>query len=327
MGAPPPEAEPMPHPVLLEFERPILELERRIQELQDHPEPGSAVAPELVRLREKAEALRQKVYGALTPWQRVQIARHPSRPRPAELIHKVLEDFVELRGDRATAEDPGLLAGLGFWARQRAAVLAHGRGRTGAFGGPWVAPPSAAGLRKAARLVELAARFGLPLVSLIDTARDGQAEPAPLGPAVAELAALLTDLPTPSVALVLGEAYGEAGLVLAIADRVLACEHSVLAPLAPETVARLEHEDPSRARELAEALRPTAADAVAAGLVDRLVPEPPGGAHHDPEAAVAEVDRAVRRELVALGALAPEARTAGRRARLEALGAGPPARR
>lgn len=309
----------MPHPVLLPFERPLVELERRIQALAEHPEPGGAAAPELARLRQQAEALRQKIYGGLTPWQRVQIARHPSRPRPADVVAAVVEDLVELRGDRASGEDPALLAGLGFWARQRVAVLAHGRGRTGGFGGPLLTLPTAAGLRKAGRLVELAARFRLPLVALIDTPGDDLSLAAPLGPAVLELGALLADLPTPSVAVVLGEAYGEAGLVLALADRLLACEHAILAPVAPETAAALEHDDPSRAGDLAPTLRPVAGDAVTAGLVDRLVPEPQGGAHRDPGAAIAEVDRAVRRELTTLAAEPAEDRLARRLARWDAL--------
>lgn len=307
----------MTHPVLLELERPIVELERRIQELETHPEPGAAVSGDLERLRQKAEALRQKIYGNLTPWQRVQILRHPSRPRPTDLVGSALTDVVELRGDRVTGEDPGLFAGLGYWDRQAVAFLGHGRGRSGTSGGPWVAPPTAAGYRKASRLVELAARFGLPLVTAVDSTSDGSDETA--GPSMVELASLLTDLPTPSVSVLMGEAYGEASLLLALTDRVLALEHCLIAPLAPERVALLSLGDASRAQEAAAALRPTAENAREVGLADHILPEPQGGAHHHRTAAIAEIRAAVRRELQALGALPTETRVETRRARLQGI--------
>ncbi len=312
----------MSHPIVLDFERPLLSLERRIHELEARTAADAEDVAELERLRRKADAERRRLQQSLTPWQRVQIARHPGRPRPAELLESLVQDFVELHGDRVEADDAALLCGLGYLQRRRVAVLCHGRGRAGDGDRPLSRLPSAAGLRKAARVVELAARFELPLLTLVDTAFDALPDPAQdaaAGPPLTELATLLLDLPGPSLAVVVGEAYGEIGLGLTVADRVLCLENAICAPVTPERAARVEHGDPSRADELAAPLRLTAEDAQTLGLADAQVPEPPGGAHRDPERLRDELASAVQRELTGLRARPPAERAAGRRARLDAL--------
>jgi len=312
----------MTHPVVLEFERPLVELERKIHEREARGEGGAEHVAELERLRRKADAVRRKILEQLTPWQRVQIARHPGRPRPFEVVSHLVQDFVELSGDRVLGEDAGLVAGLGFLDRRRVALLAHGRGRAGAGGRRWTLPPTAVGLRKASRVVELAARFDLPLITLVDTAADDAVDPlaeARLGPALTELLALLADLPGPSVAVILGEAYGTQGVALALADRILCLEHAVCAPVAPEDCALLEVGDSSRASVAAANLRLTAEDAQTLGFADAVIPEPPGGAHHAPKILHEQLGSTLRRELASLRSRPVEDRLAARRARLQTL--------
>jgi len=312
----------MSHPIVLDFERPVVELERKIEELRGLSGGSTDLVAEIERLEEKAEALRTKVFDKLTPWQQVLLARHPERPRPHEVLDAVVEDFVELHGDRIGADDPGVIAGLGYCDRRKVAVLAHGRGRRRGAGRRHTALPSPSGLRKALRLVELAARFELPLINLLDVTDDGAADPraAALGPPSSDLLAALMRLPSPTVAVVTGEAYGTAAMCFAAVDRLLMLRHAICAPVTPETCAMLELGDADRAEDAATALRLTAEDGQAVGFCDAIVTEPRGGAHRDPAACTESLLAAFRRQLAALADVGAEERIAARQARLETLG-------
>lgn len=325
------------HPVVLAFERPLLALEREIHELEAGSGDRASTA-RLERLRKELATERSAVLEHLTPWQRVQIARHPGRLRPHEVCGQVLEGFLELHGDRISADDPGVVAGLGYLGRRRVAVVGHGRGRPGPDGRGWSQLPSAAGLRKAARVAELAARFQLPLLLLVDTPAARQVD-SPEGSASAlssvspgaasalvDLMGVLLDLPPPSLCVVLGESYGEHGVALMAADRVIFCEHAVCAPAPPEACAAAEiaaagqpSAKPEHWEQAAEALGLTAADAVETGLADAVVEEPLGGAHRDPARMRETLQTVLGRDLGALRDADPEARLGARRARWEGL--------
>ena len=310
-------------PVVLDFERPVLELERKIEELTGVAAGSGDLRAEIERLEKKVEALRAKVFGKLSPWQRVQLARHPARPRPHTLIPMVIEDFVELAGDRVTGDDPGIVAGLGYLERRAVAVLAHGRGRLASGGRRWTGPPDAGGLRKARRLVDLAQRFSLPLVTFVDVADDERrsglravrtAEP------LAGLLAALCGLESPGVSVITGEAYGAAAMALLALDRVLMLEYAVCAPLPPERCAIREHGRPDKAENIAANLRLAAEDVRAVGLCDDVITEPPGGAHRSHDQTAASLRKALRRGLTALDSLDAKDRADARRTRLETLG-------
>ncbi len=309
--------------VVLDFERPVLELERKIEDLQGQAARGADLVTEITRLERKAEKLRAKTFKGLSPWQRVQLARHPARPRPHDLVPRVIEDFVELQGDRVTRDDPGILAGLGSLDRRSVAVLAHGRGRPAPGGRRWTGPPDAGGLRKARRLVDLAQRFSLPLVTFVDVADDERRSGLRATRTAEPMAGLLTalmGLGTPSVSVITGEAYGAAAMALMALDRVVMLQYAVCAPLPPERCAIREHGEPGRAEALASTLRLTADDAHAVGLCDDVINEPPGGAHRSHRQAAKSVRVALVRGVTALESVDPAQRLDDRRTRLETLG-------
>jgi len=309
--------------VVLDFERPVMELERKIEDLQAQAARSVDRLAEITRLERKAKDLRTKIFRKLSPWQRVQLARHPARPRPHDLIPRVLEDFVELRGDRVTGDDPGILAGLGILERRGVAVLAHGRGRSVPGGRRWTGPPDAAGLRKARRVVDLAQRFSLPLVTFVDVADDERRSGLRAARTAEPLAGLLTaliELRTPGVSVITGEAYGAAAMALLALDRVVMLQYAVCAPLPPERCAIREHGEPGRAESMASSLRLTADDVHAVGLCDHVIDEPPGAAHRHHDRTAEIIRAALGRQLNALESVDENQRQVDRRARLETLG-------
>ena len=319
----------MPHPVILDFERPIVELERKIEELQGISGGSADLAAEIERLETRARSAREKVYSKLTPWQRVQLARHPARPRPYRVLSELVEEFTELHGDRESGDDPGVIAGLGYCDRRPVAALALGRGRRLSGAQRWIALPRRSGLRKAARVAEMADRFGLPLILLVDGADDGitveqsegvhHVQDPSLGPSSAALMSQLGELSTPSVGVILGEAYGSVAMAFTIVDRLLMLEHAVCAPVTPETCSVTEYGDADHVEAAAAALRLTAEDAKVIGFCEKVIAEPPGGGHRDPDAFVSTLCVAVGRELTALGNVAPEVRKELRQSRRSAL--------
>ena len=289
----------------LDFEKPIAELESRVAELRETAQSGAInIDAEISKLEERAERLLRETYAKLTPWQKTQVARHPHRPHFKDYVAGLIDDFVPLAGDRKFGEDQAIVGGLGRLGGRRVLVIGHEKGDDVAsrlrhnFG---MAKPE--GYRKAVRLMELADRFGLPVVSLVDTsgAFPGvQAEERGQAEAIARSTEACLALGVPLVAAIVGEGGSGGAIALAAANRVLMLEHSVYSVISPEGCASILWRTADTAPEAAEAMKMTAADLQQLGVVDRVVPEPVGGAHRRPEDAVAALGAAIGEELDAL---------------------------
>jgi acetyl-CoA carboxylase carboxyl transferase subunit alpha len=309
----------------LDFEKPIAELEGKIEELRRMSEPdGINIAEEVGRLTEKADRQLRATYARLTPWQKTQVARHPDRPKALAYINRLITDYTSLAGDRAFADDAAVVGGLGRFHGHSVVVLGTEKGSDTEsrvahnFG---MARPE--GYRKARRLIELAGRFGLPLLTFVDTSgafpgvdaeARGQAE------AIARSIEACLDAPVPIVATVIGEGGSGGAIALAAGDRVLMLEHSVYSVISPEGCASILWRDAAQASTAAEALKLTADDLQALRLVDRVIPEPLGGAHRAPEAAIDSVGAAVHEALTPLLPLDGPTLLAQRREKFLAMG-------
>ena len=282
----------------LEFEKPIAELEGKIEELRRTTDAGGIdVADEVGRLRDKAEAMLKATYAKLTPWQKALVARHPDRPKGLDYIRTLIEDFTPLAGDRAFGNDAAVLGGLGRFQGRAVAVLATEKGRDTDsrvrhnFG---MAKPE--GYRKARRIMEMAGRFGLPILSFVDTsgAFPGiEAEARGQAEAIARSIEAGLEAPVPFVATIIGEGGSGGAIALAAADRVLMLEHAIYSVISPEGCASILWRDSTNAPQAADALKLTAEDLRKLALVDAVVPEPLGGAHRNPEAMLEAVRRQV----------------------------------
>jgi acetyl-CoA carboxylase carboxyl transferase subunit alpha len=295
----------------LEFEKPIAELERQIDELKRLATVRELdVQREIAPLEEKLARLRSEVYRGLTPYQRVQVARHPRRPCTLDYLHGVFTDFVELHGDRLFRDDPAMVGGLARLDGQSVVVIGQQRGRDTKdnlrrnFG---MSHPE--GYRKALRLMKIAERFGLPVVTLVDTpgAYPGLgAEERGIAEAIARNIEEMAVLKAPIVSVIIGEGGSGGALAIAVADRVLMFENSTYSVITPEGCAAILWRDASHRARAAEALKLTAPDLLALGLVDEIIPEPPGGAHAAPDVAAAALLDALRRHLAELSKVRPE---------------------
>jgi len=310
----------------LDFERPIAELESKLEDLQKASEsagPG-AIEAEVAALRDRVEALKRESYARLDPWQKTMVARHPNRPHFIDYVGALIDDFVELRGDRVYGDDQAIVGGLGRFRGRSVVVMGHEKGADTTsrlkhnFG---MARPE--GYRKAVRLMNMAERFGLPVVTFIDTAgaypgvgaeERGQAE------AIARSTERGLTLRVPMVATVTGEGGSGGAIALAAANKVLILEHSIYSVISPEGAASILWRDGARAKDAAEAMKITAQDLIALKIVDRIVREPAGGAHSDPAAAIEAVGDAVEEELKALSGLSAEALLKQRADRFYAIG-------
>jgi acetyl-CoA carboxylase carboxyl transferase subunit alpha len=282
----------------LDFEKPLAELEGKIEELRRTTDAGGIdVAEEVGRLRDKAQSLLRATYARLSPWQKTLVARHPDRPKCLDYIRALIEDWTPLAGDRAFADDAAVVGGLGRFRGRAVAVLGTEKGSDTEsrvlhnFG---MARPE--GYRKARRIIELAGRFGLPILSFVDTAgafpgieaeARGQAE------AIARSIEACLEAPVPFVATIIGEGGSGGAIALAAADRILMLEHSIYSVISPEGCASILWRDAAQAPTAAEALKLTAEDLRRLNLVDTVVPEPMGGAQRDPEATIAAVGQQV----------------------------------
>jgi acetyl-CoA carboxylase carboxyl transferase subunit alpha len=295
-------------PSFLDFEKAIAELDNRIQELRETAEGSDLnIDPEIGRLEAKSERMLRETYARLTPWQKTQVARHPDRPHFKDYVAALLDDFIPLAGDRAFGEDAAIVGGLGRLGGRKVMLIGHEKGDDTAsrlthnFG---MAKPE--GYRKAIRLMELADRFGLPVVSLVDTpgAFPGvQAEERGQAEAIARSTEACLALGVPMVAAIVGEGGSGGAIAIAAANRVLMLEHSVYAVISPEGCASILWRTAEKAADAAEAMRVTAQDLKALGVIDRIVTEPVGGAHRSPAAAIAALGEAVAEELGKLAAL------------------------
>ena len=298
-------------PTFLDFEKSIAELDARIEELRETAEGSDLnIDAEIARLEAKSDRLLRETYGRLTPWQKTHVARHPDRPHLKDYVAALIEDFIPLAGDRKFGEDSAIVGGLGRLDGRRIMVIGHEKGDDTAsrlrhnFG---MARPE--GYRKAVRLMEMADRFGVPVVTLVDTAGafpGVQAEERGQAEAIARSTAACLDLRVPIVSAIVGEGGSGGAIAIATANRVLMLEHSVYAVISPEGCASILWRTAERAADAAEAMRVTASDLKGLGVVDRIVPEPVGGAHRNPAEAIASVGEALAEELDALGALPPD---------------------
>jgi acetyl-CoA carboxylase carboxyl transferase subunit alpha len=292
----------------LEFEKPIAALDQRINELRETANAGDIdIEPEVAKLQAKSERLLKETYAKLTPWQKTQVARHPERPHFKHYVAGITDDFMPLAGDRAFADDPAIIGGLARIEGRKVVLIGHEKGDDTAsrlrhnFG---MAKPE--GYRKAIRLMQLADRFGLPVVSLVDTsgAFPGvQAEERGQAEAIARSTEQCLSLGVPMVAAVVGEGGSGGAVAIAAANRVLMFEHAVYSVISPEGCASILWRTADKAADAAEAMRVTANDLLSLGVVDRVVPEPLGGAHRDAAAAVTNLKAAITEELDGLAKL------------------------
>jgi len=309
----------------LDFEKPIAELEARVAELRETATASSIdIDPEIARLEAKSSKLLRDTYARLTPWQKSQVARHPERPHFNNYVAGITEDFVPLAGDRAFGDDPAIIGGLARIEGRRAMIIGHEKGDDTAsrlrhnFG---MAKPE--GYRKAIRLMQLADRFGLPIITLVDTpgAFPGvEAEERGQAEAIARSTEQCLDVKVPIIAAIVGEGGSGGAVAIAAANRVLMFEHAVYSVISPEGCASILWRTADKAAEAAEAMKITASDLQALGVVDRIVAEPLGGAHRDPEAAIGALKGAIMEELDGCSALGGDELRAQRRAKFLAIG-------
>ncbi len=307
----------------LEFERPIVELENKIAELRQLG--GASLDLEIRRLERKARALQQEVFAELSPWQKVLLSRHPLRPFTLDYVGRLIEGFIELHGDRAFRDDEAIVGGVGRLRGRPVMILGHQKGRGTKenvrrnFG-----MPRPEGYRKARRLMELAARLSLPILTFIDTpgAYPGiDAEERGQAEAIAKNLEVMSRLPVPIIATVIGEGGSGGALALSVADRINMLEYAVYSVISPEGCASILWKDQKQVETAAQEMRMTAADLVELGVADRVLPEPSGGAHRDPEVAAERVADAIVEDLTALDRLTVDERLEARYAKYRAMGA------
>jgi acetyl-CoA carboxylase carboxyl transferase subunit alpha len=310
---------------ILAFERPVVELVARVRELRDLASTDARWAPELERLEEKAAHLAREVFANLSPMQKVQLSRHPSRPYTLDYVARLFSDFFELKGDRRFADDASIVAGLGRFHGRSVAIVGHQKGRSTKenvernFG-----MPQPEGYRKATRIYELAERFGLPVFTFIDTpgAFPGiGAEERGQSEAIAASIETMSRLGVPVITTVIGEGGSGGALALGVANRVLVLEFGYYSVITPEGCAAILWKSADHAAEAAARLKITAPNLLELGVADAIVDEPPGGAHQDHDAAARLVDRALLEHLTALSELAPDELREDRYQRFRRLGA------
>ena len=287
-------------PDALDFEQPLIEIENRIAGLQAQ-EVTQKTREEIAKLEDRLSRLRQKTYASLTAWQRTQLARHPKRPHTRDLFKLLFEDFIELHGDRVYGDDAAVVGGLARFEGRGIVVVGHQKGRDTRekiarnFG-----MPHPEGYRKAHRLMDLAAKFGKPVITFIDTPgaypglgaeERGQAE------AIARNLKRMASLPVPMIVVVTGEGGSGGALAIGMGNRVLMLEYAVYSVISPEGCAAILWGDAGKAPEAAEAMRTTAPELLQLGIIDGIVPEPVGGAHRDWEAAANGLRVALREQL------------------------------
>ncbi len=310
-------------PEALDFEQPLLELESRVAALQAVGDAASR--EEARRLADRLERLRQRTFAGLTAWQTVQLARHPRRPHTRDFCRLLFDDFIELHGDRLYGDDPAIVGGLARFEGRSVVVVGHQKGRETRekiarnFG-----MPHPEGYRKALRLMQLAEKFGKPVITFIDTPgaypgvgaeERGQAE------AIARNLRAMAALRVPIVAVVTGEGGSGGALAIGMGNRVLMLRYAVYAVISPEGCAAILWGDAARAPEAAEIMKVTAPDLLALRVIDAIVPEPPGGAHRDWEGAAAALRAALAEHLADLAGRTTEALVAERYEKFRRIGA------
>jgi acetyl-CoA carboxylase carboxyl transferase subunit alpha len=287
----------------LDFEKPVADLQGKVQELKSLGANGDAIAvdEEISRMEARANQTLTEIYAKLTPWQKTQVARHPDRPHVVDYVKGLIDEFTPLAGDRKYGDDQAMVAGLGRFRGRPVAVLGQEKGSDTEsrlrhnFG-----MPRPEGYRKAARIMELADRFSLPVVALVDTAgaypgigaeERGQAE------AIARSTDTSLGLTVPNVAVVIGEGGSGGALAIAVANRVMMLEHAIYTVASPESAASILYHDRARAEDMATSMKITAQDLLRFGIIDEIIAEPIGGAHRDPEATIEATGDAIAKSL------------------------------
>jgi acetyl-CoA carboxylase carboxyl transferase subunit alpha len=310
----------------LDFEKPVAELEAKAEELRamQAGDDAANIADEIARLQTKAAQALRDLYSELTPWQKTQVARHPQRPHCLDYINALIPEFIAFAGDRKFAEDEAIVGGFGCFRGESICVIGHEKGSSTEsrlkhnFG---MARPE--GYRKAVRLMEMADRFDIPVLCLVDTAgaypgidaeERGQAE------AIARSTEACLNLGVPNIAVILGEGGSGGAVAIATANRVLMLEHAIYSVISPEGAASILWRDTTKAQDAATNMKITAADLTAFGIIDGIVTEPIGGAHRDPAAAIASTGEAIANALAELKGLDRETVRRQRRDKFLAIG-------
>ena len=311
---------------LLEFEKPLAELERRIGELKhmDLDQPGVDLSDDIARLEKKLNKMRRDVYSGLSRWQKTLIARHPQRPYTLDYIEFLTVEFVELHGDRTFADDKAIVGGVAWFNGKPVMVMGHQKGRNTKekvernFG-----MPNPEGYRKALRLMKLAERFSIPVITLVDTPgafpgigaeERGQAE------AIARNLIEMADLTVPIITVVTGEGGSGGALALAVSNWVMMLENSIYSVISPEGCAAILWKNQDYAQDAAEAMKTTAQDSLKNGIIDEIIPEPLGGAHMEPATAAKSMGAAIQVQLDRLSAMGPEELVTDRWAKFRKIG-------
>lgn len=310
---------------MLDFEKPIVELESKIEELKNFgTDKNITLDPEIKKLEEKLEKIKTGIYDRLTVWQRVQIARHPDRPYTLDYIRMIMTDFVELHGDRQFADDLALVAGFARLNGTRVMVMGHQKGRDTKenvlrnFG---CAHPE--GYRKAMRLMRLAEKFHLPVVIFIDTpgAYPGVgAEERGQAQAIASNLRDMSGVTTPTIAVIIGEGGSGGALGIGVADRVCILQHAYYSVISPEGCASILWRNSIKAPEAAEALKITGEHLIQFGVIDEIIPEPPGGAHKDPDKVAVHLKETILKYIKELSSLSQDELVAERYNKFRAIG-------
>jgi acetyl-CoA carboxylase carboxyl transferase subunit alpha len=310
----------------LDFEKPVAELDSKVEELRaiEQGDDAVAISEEIARLAAKSEQALRDLYAGLTPWQKTQVARHPQRPHCLDYVGALLSEFTPLAGDRKFAEDEAMVGGFGRFRGESICIVGHEKGATTEtrlrhnFG---MARPE--GYRKAARLMDMADRFGIPVLALVDTAgaypgigaeERGQAE------AIARSTETCLQLGVPNVAVILGEGGSGGAIAIATANRVLMLEHAIYSVISPEGAASILWRNTAKAEEAASSMGITAQDLIRLGIIDAIVPEPLGGAHRDPAAAITAAGEAIAEAFSQLAELDAAALRRHRREKFLAIG-------
>ncbi len=288
----------------LDFEKPIRELEEKIEKLASAESPKSGAPDEIRKLRTKLAQVEHELYGSLTPWQRTQLARHPQRPTTLDYVNELCRDFQELHGDRLFGDDRAIVGGFARFNDRSVMIIGHQKGKAlkermqRNFG-----MPNPEGYRKALRLMKLAEKFGRPIMTFIDTpgAYPGiGAEERGQSEAIARNLLVMSRLTVPIISTVIGEGGSGGALALGVSDRILMLEHSVYSVISPEGCAAILWDNPAKVPDAAAALKMTAQDLVGLGIVDEVIPEPVGGAHRDLRAVADRVAKVLTNQLYQL---------------------------
>jgi acetyl-CoA carboxylase carboxyl transferase subunit alpha len=310
---------------VLPFEKPVVELVARVRELRELAKADRGLEPELRRLEDKARHLARELFAELTPWQKVQLSRHPQRPYTLDYIERIFEDFVELHGDRSYGDDAAIVGGLARFRGRSVVVVGHQKGRGTKdnvkrnFG-----MPHPEGYRKAARLYDLGSRFGLPILTFVDTpgAYPGiGAEERGQSEAIGACLAAMSRARVPIVATIIGEGGSGGALALGVANRVMMLEYGWYCVISPEGCASILWKEGGRADEAASRLKLTAPDLLSMNIVDRIVDEPVGGAHQDHDGAARLIEAALAETLRDLDSMTADDIVEDRYTRFRKIGA------